>query len=81
MYVWVAYDQCIFVLGCFCPSGTIEKGNDECVKPEDCDAPTESEAVPTCPAGKIFKRCGDACPRTCDIQDPVCLTVCGPPGK
>jgi len=75
------FDQ--FILGCYCPEGTIEKG-DECVKPEECDA-TEPVAVPTlttvCPAGKMYRECGNPCPPSCDNPDPFCSTVCTSPGK
>jgi hypothetical protein len=77
-----------FLLGCFCPSGTVEL-DDKCVAPDECPA-VSTTALPVlpdetsdidCPEGMVYDKCGSACPTTCANKDVLvrpCTLQCVP---
>lgn len=70
--------QC--VMGCFCKKGFLKNAQGQCVRPENCEAQTQPEAIqmPQCPQNEEFKTCGSACAPTCANPNgsPICTRQC-----
>ena len=63
----VCTDQC--VQGCFCSNGLVLHDG-KCIPPSQCPP------VQHCPAGQVYKKCGSACPPTCDQTPQACDDQC-----
>ena len=59
--------QC--VAGCFCSDGLVLHDG-KCIPPSQCPP------VQHCSAGQVYKKCGSACPPTCDQTPQACDDQC-----